>query len=123
MNKTSTKKQLRLKRHKKVRAIITGTAVRPRVSVFKSNKHIFAQIIDDENQKTIVSASDMISKTKTKEKTKAKKSERAFKVGESLAIQMQEKNIKEAVFDRGGFKYHGRVKSLADGLRKGGIKI
>jgi len=65
----------------------------------------------------------MISKTKTKEKTKAKKSERAFKVGESLAIQMQEKNIKEAVFDRGGFKYHGRVKSLADGLRKGGIKI
>ncbi|OGN21733.1 MAG: 50S ribosomal protein L18 [Candidatus Yanofskybacteria bacterium RIFCSPLOWO2_01_FULL_41_33] len=121
--KLNTKKQLRLKRHKKVRAIITGTAVRPRVSVFKSNKHIFAQIIDDENQKTIVSASDMISKTKTKEKTKAKKSERAFKVGESLAIQMQEKNIKEAVFDRGGFKYHGRVKSLADGLRKGGIKI
>lgn len=123
MNKSSTKKELRIKRHKRVRSIITGTAARPRVSVFKSNKYIFAQVIDDEHRKTILSASDMISKNKPKEKTKAKKSERAHKVGEALAVKMQEKNIKDAVFDRGGFKYHGRIKSLADGLRKGGIKI
>lgn len=123
MNKTSTKQQLRLKRHRRVRATIIGTAQRPRVSVFKSNKHIFAQVIDDESRKTIMGTSDVVSKTKSKEKIKAKKSERAYKVGESLATQMQEKNIKEAVFDRGGFKYHGRIKALADGLRKGGIKI
>ncbi len=123
MNKTSTKQQLRLKRHRRVRATIIGTSKRPRVSVFRSNKHIFAQVIDDESRKTIMGVSDVVSKTKSKEKTKAKKSERAYKVGESLATQMQEKNIKEAVFDRGGFKYHGRIKALADGLRKGGIKI
>lgn len=120
---TNTKKQFRLKRHRRVRATITGTVVRPRVSVFKSNRHIFGQVIDDENGKTIIGASDLISKTKAKEKKQLKKSETAYHIGESLAAKMLEKNIKEAVFDRGGFKYHGRIKSFADGLRKGGIKI
>lgn len=120
---TNTKKQFRLKRHRRVRATITGTAARPRVSVFKSNRHIFSQVIDDESGKTIVGASDLISKTKAKEKKQLKKSETAYNIGESLAAKMLEKNIKEAVFDRGGFKYHGRIKSFADGLRKGGIKI
>lgn len=123
MHKFNTKKQLRLKRHKKVRSIVIGTAARPRVSVFRSNRHIFVQIINDENSKTVVGVSDMISKAKQKEKTKSTKTEAAYKVGELLAVKMQEKNIKEAVFDRGGFKYHGRIKSLAEGLRKGGIKI
>lgn len=123
MHKFNTKKQLRLKRHKKVRSIVIGTAARPRVSVFRSNRHIFAQVINDENNKTVIGASDIISKANKKEKTKSTKTETAYKVGELLASKMQEKNIKEAVFDRGGFKYHGRIKSLAEGLRKGGIKI
>ncbi len=115
--KPKAKRQHRLYRHKRVRAKIQGTAQRPRVSVFKSNQYIYAQVIDDEIGKTLLSVSDYSGK-----KSKSKKPEEA-KVGEVLAEKMKGMGISEAVFDRGGFKFHGRVKAVAEGLKKGGIKI
>lgn len=109
-----------VRRHNRVRALIRGTSDRPRVSVFKSNKHIFVQLIDDDKGKTIVS-SKVISGKKTK--LKGAKTEIAKKIGELVGEKAKEAGIKEAVFDRGGYKYHGRVKALAEGLRAGGLKF
>jgi len=119
------KKQLnRIKRHKRVRVKIMGTKERPRVAVFKSNQYIYAQVIDDKVGKTLMSISDYGGKkAKTKTKTKDKKSEVAFKMGELLAEKIKKEGITEVVFDRGGFKFHGRIKSVADGLIKGGVKV
>lgn len=115
MNRKS--KQLnRTKRHKKVRAKVSGTAFRPRIAVFKSNQYVYAQVVDDESGKTLLSVSDVKAKG-------GRKSEKALEIGESLAAKMKEKGFAEAVFDRGGFKFHGRIKAVADGLRKGGIKF
>ena len=114
------KAQHKISRHKRVRAKITGTPERPRVSVFKSNRNVFAQFIDDTNGKTILS-SKIVSSKKTK--AKGSKTDKALAVGEMLAEKAKELGIKEVVFDRGGFKFHGRVKAVADGLRKGGIKF
>lgn len=126
MTKVSTsEKRLRLKG--KIRARISGTNARPRLSVFKSNKFIYAQIIDDINAVTLVSASDIIStKGKTAADTKASKNTdtktvRASAVGEEIASLAKAKGIETVVFDRNGFKYAGRVKALADGARKGGL--
>jgi len=124
------KKQLnRIRRHRRVRAVILGTSERPRVSVFKSNKHLFVQFIDDEKGKTVIS-SKVVSNKKGKIKgghgsvlSKGTKTEKAAKTGEALAEKAKGVGIKEVVFDRGGFKYHGRIKAVADGLRKGGIKF
>lgn len=115
-----TKQLNRVKRHKRVRAKILGTAVRPRVSVFKSNKHIFVQLIDDASGDTLLS-SKVISGTKTV--LKGTKTEKAFAIGEMLAKKAVDLGIKRAVFDTGGFAYHGRVKAVAEGLRHAGIKI
>lgn len=120
--KPKAKRQHRLNRHKRVRAKIIGTKDRPRVAVFKSNQYIYAQVIDDEAGKTLASVSNYGGK-KSKVKTKDTKSEVASKVGEALAEKMKKAGITEAVFDRGGFKFHGRVRALAEGLKKGGIKI
>lgn len=120
--KSKAKRQHRLDRHKRVRAKIQGSHLRPRIAVFKSNRYIYAQVIDDEAGKTLVSVSNYSGK-KSKTKTKTKKSEGASKVGEVLAEKMNGMGITNAVFDRGGFKFHGRIKAVADGLRKGGIKI
>ena len=119
------KKQLnRIRRHKRVRVKIMGTKERPRVAVFKSNQYIYAQVIDDKVGKTLMSISDYGGKkAKTKTKTKDKKSEVAFKMGELLAEKIKKEGITEVVFDRGGFKFHGRIKSVADGLIKGGVKV
>jgi len=115
------KKQLnRKRRHRRVRAIVKGTSENPRVSVFKSNRHLFVQFIDDQSNKTILS-SKIVSGGKSK--IKGTKTKKATKIGEMLAEKAKEAGIKEVVFDRGGFKYHGRVKAVADGLRKGGIKV
>lgn len=114
------KLQKRIVRHKRVRSRILGTAKIPRVSVFKSNRHVFVQFIDDTTRKTVMS-SKIISDPKGK--TKGSKTEIASKIGEILAEEAKEAGIKEAVFDRGGFKYHGRIKAIAEGLRKGGIKF
>ncbi len=110
------KQSQRLKRHRKIRAKISGTKDIPRLCVFRSNKYIYAQLIDDENNKILVIANDL-----KIEKKKNTKKEIAFKVGEELAKKATEKKISKVVFDRGGYLYHGRIKSLAEGARKGGL--
>ncbi len=117
--KKLTKKQKRLIRHKRIRAKIKGTKERPRLSVFRSLKHIYAQIIDDEKGETLVSASDLEIKTDTK----MSKKELAQKVGELIAKKAKEKGITKVVFDRGGFKYHGRIKELAEKARENGLEF
>lgn len=109
----------RLKRHRRVRAKISGTANRPRLNVFRSAKHIYAQLIDDVNGVTLASASSM---DKDFEGTGGNK-EAARKVGAVIAKRAIEKKIEEVVFDRGGYLFHGRVKDLADGAREGGLKF
>ena len=118
--KPKAKRQHRLNRHKRVRAKIQGSSKRPRIAVFKSNRHIFVQFIDDGTGKTILSSKIISAK---KSKIKENKTTKANSIGEMLATKGKELGITEAVFDRGGFKFHGRVKAVADGLKKGGIKI
>ena len=129
--RNSEKRTQRHIRHKRVRSRIFGTSDRPRISVFKSNKNIFAQLIDDEKSNTILSASSLEIKHrpsgKNAEKKKAKdnhaKTPLAFSIGELLAEKAFGKKINNAVFDRGGYKYHGIIKALADGARKGGLRF
>ena len=111
--------QTRLKRHKRVRAKISGTAARPRLCVYRSNAHISAQIIDDVAGVTLVSASTQEKDFEGLGSNKAA----ARKVGALLAEKAQAKGIAEVVFDRGGYLYHGRVSELADGAREGGLKF
>ena len=107
---------LRKRRHVRVRAKIEGTTERPRLIVFRSLMHTFAQIIDDSNGKVIAGASDI-------KMAKGTKTERAKTVGEDIAKIAKEKKIETVVFDRNGYKYHGRVKALAEGAREGGLKF
>ena len=109
----------RLKRHRRVRAKISGTAQRPRLSVYRSTKHIYAQLIDDVAGVTLASAS---SQDKGFEGNGGNK-DGARKVGETIAKAAAEKGITEVVFDRGGYVYHGRIKELAEGAREGGLKF
>ncbi len=120
---TKSKKQLaRLRRRKHIRKNIYGTAEKPRLSVFRSLKHIYIQVIDDESGRTLASASTL--EKELKETLKGlNKFDQAAKVGEMLAERMLEKSIKKAVFDRGGYLYHGRLNSLANSIREKGIKI
>ena len=120
MNNNKEKKLHRITRHRRVRAKVYGTSKIPRLSVFKSNKHIFGQIIDDAAGKTIVSS---VIKSKSKTDLKGKKTETAKTIGQILAKKALEKGIKQVVFDRGGFKYHGRIKAFADGAREAGLKF
>ena len=108
-------KVLRVRRHKKIRKRVIGTKNRPRLAVFRSGKHIYTQIIDDSEGKTLVAVSDI-------KETGAKK-ERAYKVGKKLAEKATKRKIKSVVFDRGGFKFQGRVAELAKGAREGGLKF
>ena len=112
------KRQARNKRRNRVRAKIFGTKSVPRLNIFRSLKHINAQIIDDTAGKTLVAASDLELKI-----TKGRKADKAKEVGKLIAKKAQEKKIKKVVFDRAGYKYHGRVKALADGAREGGLKF
>ena len=109
----------RLRRHKRVRKLISGTAQRPRLNVFRSLKHIYAQIIDDVNGKTLASASSLEKDFGVYGGNK----EAAFKVGKTVAERALANKIETVVFDRGGFVYTGRVKELADGAREGGLKF
>ena len=113
---TTKKEQRRIKIKYRVRNKISGTAARPRLSVFRSNKQIYAQVIDDETAKTLVSASSLGMEAMPKK-------EQAAKVGEALAQKAIEAGITTVVVDRNGYLYHGRVKELADGARKGGLKF
>ena len=109
----------RMKRHNRVRGKISGTPERPRLSVFRSENHIYAQVIDDVAGNTLVSAS-------TVEKSfegNGSNIEAAKKIGALVAERALQKGIEEVVFDRGGYIYHGRVKALADGAREGGLKF
>lgn len=124
------KKEKRGRRHRRLRAKIKGTAQNPRLNVFRSNKHIFLQLIDDEKGKTLVSASDLEvgagSKKKgraPKAKGKRTKTQAAFEAGKVLAVLAKKKKISRAVFDRGGYAYHGRVKAAAEGAREGGLQF
>lgn len=105
----------RERRHRTLRKKIVGLAGKPRLAVFRSTQHIYAQIIDDTKNKTLVSASDV--------KTKGTKKEKAQSVGEKLAEKAKKLKIKKIVFDRGGYKYHGRIAALAEGARKGGLEF
>lgn len=109
----------RLKRHKRVRAKISGTAEKPRLCVYRSSNNIQAQIIDDVNGATLVSASSY----ETDLKAIGGNLEGAKKIGELVAKRAIEKGITEVVFDRGGYLYHGRIKSLADAAREAGLKF
>lgn len=117
MDQNKAKKVKRTIRHNRVRSIVSGTAGRPRLSVFRASRHIYAQLIDDEAGKTLVAASSQ------EVKAKDKKVDLATAVGKLLAKKAGEKKIASVVFDRGGYKYHGRVKALADGAREGGLKF
>ncbi len=105
------KQEKRHRRHKRVRAKISGTAKVPRLFVFKSNQYIYAQLIDDDKGRTITSAKGSLDIKEAK------------KIGELIAQKAREKKIEKAVFDRGGYKYHGRIKALAEGVREGGLKF
>ncbi|HPI67955.1 MAG TPA: 50S ribosomal protein L18 [Bacteroidales bacterium] len=116
-----TKLERRTRIRMRIRKKISGTAERPRLAVYRSNKQIYVQVIDDLNRVTILSAS-----SKEKEitsKTAVRKTEQANLVGKLLASKCKEKGIENLVFDRSGYKYHGRVKSLADAAREGGLKF
>lgn len=109
--------QQRNTRRTRIRSKVSGTAARPRLSVFRSNSQILAQLIDDEKGVTLASCS-----TKSI-KEKGTKSEKAFKVGEEIGKRAAEQKVKLAVFDRGGYRYHGRVAQVAEGARAGGLKL
>jgi len=108
------RREIRKRRGKEKRI---GTKERPRLSVFKSRKHVYCQLIDDIEHKTLLSASDL----ELKEDKKMKKTERAFLVGQLIAKKAREKGIKRIVFDKSGYKYHGVVLELAKGAREGGL--
>lgn len=108
----NTKRVLKSKRQARIRAKVSGTAVRPRLAVYKSNVSLYVQLIDDEKRKTIFSQS-----------IKGKSMEKAKQLGVQVSALMQKKGIKTIVFDRGGYRYHGAVKTLADSIREGGVRV
>jgi large subunit ribosomal protein L18 len=144
--KRKIKQEARYRRHKRVRAKIFGTALRPRLCVFRSNKHIWAQLINDEKGKTLIAASDLELKekrkkekpsstsasakasagketTESKEEKRSEKVALAYELGKLIAKKALENKIEKVIFDRGSCKYHGRVKALAEGARTGGLKF
>jgi large subunit ribosomal protein L18 len=113
-----TKREARMRRHRRVRGKVAGTAERPRLAVFRSNRGIFAQLIDDETSRTLASAS-----WTSLGKTSHSKTEQANAVGKALAAEAKKAGVERCVFDRGGYLFHGRVKALADGAREGGLQF
>jgi len=114
------KKESRKKRHRSLRKRVNGTSERPRLAVFRSTRHIYVQVIDDLEKKTLVSAADI---EEALREVKAPKKELAKQVGAAVAKKCLEKGIDKVVFDRAGYKYHGRVSALADGAREAGLKF
>ena len=114
-----TVREARLRRHRRVRAKVRGSAERPRLVVFRSNRGIEAQLVDDLEGKTLAAASWL----QLKKSFKGSKSEQAAEVGKLLAANAKKANVETVVFDRGGYLYHGRVKALADAAREGGLKF
>ena len=120
MGSINIKKEMRLKRKKRIRKKVLGSGVRPRLSVFRSARHIYAQVIDDATGQTMASACTLEKEVRTHGAFDDKKAAAAF-VGKLVAQRASEKGIKSVVFDRNGFLYHGRVKALSDGARKVGL--
>lgn len=120
MATTKSRKEARLHRHTRVRKHVSGNPDRPRLNVFRSSAEIYAQVIDDEAGNTLVSASTIDTELRSK-MVGLKKSEQAKLVGKAVAERAREKGIQQVVFDRGGYRYTGRVKALADGAREGGL--
>lgn len=116
MNKTATKTAARNRRHSRIRSRISGTATRPRLAVFRSNKFVYAQLIDDENNHTLAAADSRQQKDGTT-------MERADAVGKAIAAAAKKNKISKVVFDRGGFTYQGIVAAVADGARAGGLEL
>ena len=114
---TLTVREARLRRHRRVRGKVAGTAERPRLVVFRSNRGIEAQLVDDLEGKTLAAASWL----QLKKGFKGSKTEQAAEVGKLLAAAAKKAGVESVVFDRGGYLYHGRVKALADGAREGGL--
>jgi large subunit ribosomal protein L18 len=113
---TLTTRDARIRRHRRIRGKVAGTAERPRLAVFRSNRGIFAQLIDDESGRTIAGASWLGLKS-----FKGSKTDQATEVGKAVAAAAKKAGIETVVFDRGGYLYHGRVKALAEGAREGGL--
>jgi large subunit ribosomal protein L18 len=114
----TTKPQARLKRRRRVRAKVTGTAELPRIAVFRSNRGIHAQLVDDVAGRTLAAVAWIEADLRG-----LKPMEQAAKAGERLAERAKEAGVQTAVFDRGGYQYHGKVKAFADGVREGGLKV
>ena len=111
----------RIRRHERLRAVVRGTALRPRAAIFRSHQHIYVQLIDDETGRTVESANDaMLSDVEIKGK---KKSETAFLVGKLVGTRAKKGGVTRVVFDRGGFAYHGRVAEVARGMREAGLEF
>lgn len=126
--KERIKKDNQERRRGRVRRKIFGTAAKPRLNVFRSLKHLFVQLIDDQKAATLVSAKDTEIKAGSPRSlqaagSKSKKTDLAFQVGELIAAKAKKIGIAEVVFDRAGYKYHGRVKAVAEGARQGGLKF
>jgi large subunit ribosomal protein L18 len=111
-----TRPEMRQRRHLRVRKKVTGTGERPRLVVFRSLKHIYAQLVDDVANRTLMTVSDQ-------KVAEGKKTERSVEVGKEIAARAKEAGITRVVFDRAGYKYHGRVKAVADGAREGGLEF
>jgi large subunit ribosomal protein L18 len=119
---TEKRQQARQRRHQRVRKRVVGTAERPRLNVFRSDKHIYAQVIDDAQGHTLVSASTIDTALKPDAAGQVK-TDAAKMVGKLVAERALQVGVKQVVFDRGGFKYHGRVKALADAAREAGLEF
>jgi large subunit ribosomal protein L18 len=112
---TKSRDGLRTRRHFRVRKKVNGTSERPRLVIFRSLKHIYAQLVDDNAQRTLMTVTDA--------GAEGKKTEKSAEVGKRIAQKAKEAGITRVVFDRGGYKYHGRVKAVADGAREGGLEF
>ncbi len=112
---TNTRDSLRTRRHFRVRKKVNGTAERPRLVIYRSLKHIYAQLVDDVSMKTLMTVTDS--------GLEGKKTEKSAGVGKRIAEKAKEAGVTKVVFDRGGYKYHGRVKAVADGAREGGLEF
>lgn len=123
MTKSRFKTSAREKRHRRVKKKIFGTKEKPRLCVYRSLKHIYAQLIDDTDGGTILGVSTLTKDVKDRTETSMSKVEKSKIVGLALAQRAQSKNIKRVAFDRSGYRYHGRVRGVAEGAREGGLKF
>ncbi|HKW40145.1 MAG TPA: 50S ribosomal protein L18 [Gemmatimonadales bacterium] len=120
IHKARSREQRRFRRHLRVRRKVTGSAARPRLVVFRSSKHMYAQVVDDTRGLTLVGAADTSEGLQVEGTGKTAKS---FALGRLIAAKAKAKGISKVVFDRGGYQYHGRVKAVAEGARKGGLEL